>query len=51
MDEKRIRMVAEEAARLKKDNPRLGYKEAIDMAKEMLGYSGKESNQVCIEGK
>lgn len=51
MDEKRIRMVAEEAARLKKDNPRLGYKEAIDMAKEMLGHPGKGSNQALVEGK
>lgn len=36
MDERKIRMIAEEAARLKKDNPTLSFKEVLEMAKEEL---------------
>ena len=36
MDERKIRMIAEEAARLKKDNPALSFKEVLEIAKEEL---------------
>ncbi len=38
MDFKKIVAVAEEAARIKKDYPRLSYQDAVKKAKQALGY-------------
>lgn len=43
MDGKRIAMTADEAARLLKENPSWTYKEAIEKARELLGYEKMET--------
>lgn len=40
IDKKKIATVAEEAARLLKENPRWTYKQAIEKAKETLEKAG-----------
>jgi len=41
MDERRINMIADEAARLKKEDPLLGFKEAIEKARLEFGEAKK----------
>ena len=46
MDEKKIRTVVEEAAKILYDYPELTHKQAIDKAKEVLGYEKKDVEEV-----
>lgn len=46
MNEKRIAMTVEEAARLLRENPSWTYRQAIAKAREVLGYEKKDVEEV-----
>ena len=46
MDENRITMIVDEAARLLRENPDWTYRQAIAKAREVLGYAKKDVEKV-----